>query len=1052
MRKMTLVLAFVLVLSAQFLFAAVTGKIAGVITDSETGLPLPGVNVIVENTMLGAATDITGYYAILNVPPGMYTLKATMIGYAPMTATGARVLIDLTTTVNFRLQTEVIAGETVTIVAERPVVRQDIAASQTNLSVEEIEALPAVSVERVVGMEAGIRGLTIRGGGASQTAFVVNGFTMRDERDNQPYTAISYTAVDEIKIQTGGFSAEFGNIRSGLINVVTKQGQKDAYHFGLLTRYSPPSPKHFGLSPNDPESYWIRPYMDDEVCWTGTSAWPAYLQSQYPGFDGWNAVSEKTLLNDDPSDDLTPEAAQRLFLWQHRRELDIRKPDYDFDVSFGGPVPLIGKPLGDLRFFASYRRSQNMYIIPLSDDASRDYNAQIKFTSDIREGMKLTIEGMMGQVTGTNDNNSGNGGLFSGSWGIAEALSRGPKYIDCRIYCPDYWCPTTIKRNSVGAKFTHVINAATFYDVTLQRFESLYDTNPGPARDTSRVYLFGNNWYVDEGPFGFYGDPANGIGSGLRMGVGMSNSRDTSRVATYSLKFDFNSQINRFNHIKAGIELVVTDNDVNYGRYDKSLTGSNINSRWHTYPARGAIYAEDKLEFKLMIATLGLRLDYSHAGGEWYDYDTPYTDAFSAANYTTIDTLLEKSPTKRIFNLSPRLGVAFPITVNSKLFFNYGHFRQIPTPENLYLIRRYSGTKALSRLANPNNPLPKTIEYELGYEHNLFDQFLVRLAGYYKDSSLQSRLVTYENLKNTVSYSVTEPNSYQDTRGFELTIRKNRGNWIQGFVNYTYEVTTSGYFGFGTYYENSSQQRTYETETRSHYQEKPVPRPFARANIDLFTPVKFGPKVLGLYPLEDWRLNVLLDWRAGIWATWTGGGSIPGILYNVQWRDFWNLDLRFSKSFRFGKSDVEFFLDISNVLNYKYMASSIGFVDGEDYNSYMKSLHLPAKIGDELGYGNIPGEDRPGDFRDWSVAYQPIERLTAVNETVTGAGGVIYYVSDTERYMEYTGGQWMEVEAGRMDKILDEKAYIDMPNQTFLTFLGPRQYFWGLRISFDVFK
>ncbi|WP_243663569.1 carboxypeptidase-like regulatory domain-containing protein [Rhodothermus marinus] len=57
------------------------GRIAGVVTDAATGDPLPGVNVTIEGTTLGAASDIDGQYYILNVPPGRYTVRASMIGY-----------------------------------------------------------------------------------------------------------------------------------------------------------------------------------------------------------------------------------------------------------------------------------------------------------------------------------------------------------------------------------------------------------------------------------------------------------------------------------------------------------------------------------------------------------------------------------------------------------------------------------------------------------------------------------------------------------------------------------------------------------------------------------------------------------------------------------------------------------------------------------------------------------------------------------------------------------------------------------------------------------
>lgn len=1013
MKKLSLVV-LLLVLTLP-IYAGITGKIAGTINDSDTGEPLVGVNVLVEGTSLGAATDLNGYFVILNIPPGLYRLKASMIGYASYQVTNIRVNIDLTATVNFTMKPEVLMGEEVQVVAERPVVQKDISASQANLNIQEIESLPIVNVSNVVALEAGVRGLDIRGGSSDQTAFMVNGFTMRDERNNQPYTSISFTSIDEIQIQTGGFNAEFGNIRSGLINVVTKEGRRDRYTFSTLSRYSPTAQKHFGQSVNALDSYWLRPYVDEAVCWTGTAngAWNEYTRKQYIDFEGWNSVSEKTLKDDDPSNDLTPAAAQRLFMWEHRRELDIAKADYDIDLSFGGPFPLLYSPFGNLRFYASYRRTRDMYLVPLSKDSYQDYSGQIKLTSDIGRGMKLTIEGLLGQETGTNDNNSGDPGIFRSPEGIASALSNGPKYIDGRMYGTDYWCPTQVARNSIGAKFSHVLSAKTFYEVTLQRFASNYDTNPGAPRDTTRKYLFGNAFYVDESPIGYQPAPSTGI-VGLRMGVGMSNSRDSSNVTVYSGRFDFTSQIDRYNQVKAGAEIIYSDNNVNYASVDEFLQSGRSKSVWRTFPMRGAIYLQDKLEFEAMVANIGVRLDYSDAGGEWWVYDQ-YDKAFAAKYSPGMDTLLEKSSPKKILHLCPRLGVAFPITENSKLYFNYGHFRQMPTPENLYLLRKFTYTNSVTRVANPNNPLPKTVAYELGYEQNLSDQFLLRIAGYYKDSSLQPSLVNYESLDYSVDYSVTKPNSYQDTRGFELTMRKNRGLWVQGFVNYTYDVTTSGNFGFPYYSENPAVQREYERETRANYQEKPVSRPYARANILFFTPLKYGPRFYGLYPLADWDLNILADWRAGDHFTWTGGGSIPGIVNNVQWVDYYNVNLRLSKNFNIGSADIQFFMDVNNLFNIKRL-SRYGFVDSKDYDAYMKSLHLPKGIGDELGYGNIPGNDRPGNYR--TVPYEPFDP------------------NDPDK--------------ARKQRILDTKAYIDMPNLEYFNFLNPRDIYFGIKVNFSL--
>jgi len=403
------------------------------------------------------------------------------------------------------------------------------------------------------------------------------------------------------------------------------------------------------------------------VAWTGTKngAWDQFTQLQFPEFEGWNSIALKSLKDDNPANDVTPEAAQRVFLWQHRRNLDIVDPDYDFDASVGGPVPLVGSKLGDLRFLASYRTAQEMYVIPLSKDGFRDFNMQLKVTSDLSAKMKLVVEGIRGRSVGTNTNNAGLPGIFRSPESIGSVMNR-VSFIETRIFATDYWAPSAITRNSIGAKFTHVLNPSTFYEATLHRFDSQYRTAPGRGRNTSQLFLFGNNYFVDEGPFGFQPQPSTGI-NGLRMGVGMSNSRDSSDVAVYSAKVDFSSQLDRYNQIKAGVEAVYTDNKVNYASVDVFLPSGRTRSQWHTFPVRGAFYVQDKLEFQGMIANLGVRLDYSHAGGEWYNYD-PYNKSFSSERSLGLDTLLEKTSTDRIFNVSPRLGIAFPISVNSKLY------------------------------------------------------------------------------------------------------------------------------------------------------------------------------------------------------------------------------------------------------------------------------------------------------------------------------------------------------------------------------------------------
>ncbi|HMN48929.1 MAG TPA: TonB-dependent receptor [Ignavibacteriaceae bacterium] len=1062
MRKLLLLSTLVLQIFFIQTFAQV-GKINGVVRDANTGEALIGANVLLEGTTIGAATNVDGYYSITNVPPGTYNLKASMVGYAPQVITNVRVNIDLTTDINISLRSSAFETEEVVVVATQPIVKQDVSASVVNLNIKEIENLPVANVSSVIGLQAGVQGLTIRGGASDQTAFVVNGITLRDARNNTPYTGISLTSVGDMQIQTGGFNAEYGDIRSGLINVVTKEGSKSNYSFAIISRYSPWERKNFGDPFNSPNSYWIRPYIDDAVCWTGTDTpwdpanglgWDPYTLRQYQEFKGgWNSVSQKLLADNDPNNDLTPQAAQQVFLWQHRKVMDVKRPDFDIDMTLSGPVPY-GEHLGNLRFAASYRRSQTMYLIPLSTDAYRDYNAQIKVTSDIAEGMKLTLEGLLGRQTGTNSSRSGGPGLFSSAAGIANQLDfrSGLSYLDTEIFSYDYWAPSQITTDMEGFKFTHVLSPKTFYEITGSRVATDYKTAPGRYRDTQTLYYFGGVGY-NEAPFGNFSGTGGGIGSAMNLGLGWSNSRDSSKLAVYTLKGNYASQVDKYNYVKSGFEFIYTDNNVNYALVEPSLPTNNSQSKWHTFPLKFAAYAQDKLEFEGMIANIGLRLDYSDPGGEWYVFDQ-YNAALSGQYASQINSLLPKEKTKKQLNLSPRLGVAFPITVNSKLYFNYGHFRSIPLPDDLFLLRQSQAFFNITRIANPNNPLPLTVAYELGYEQNLFDQFLLSIKGYYKDVKDQTISVHYVSRNGTVDYYQPEPISYADIRGFELEFRKNRGEWITGFVNYTYMVSSSGYFGYTFAYQDPLVQAQREVTYKSDIQQnKPIPQPYARANIDIFTPDNWGPEIGGAKILDQIRLSILGSWSSGNHFTWTGGGAVKsGFLNNFQWRDAFNVDLRISKTIYLGPVNVELFADIYNALNIKYMSYyRAGFRNQDDYDKYMQSLHLPAdKVKDFNSYGNIPGNDTPGDYRDPSVSYQPLEYANNIQSVTSPNTVAYYYDAATGSYYQWSGQSWSYVRSSVIEDVLNKKAYIDMPNLSYMTFLGPRNVFFGIKLNVNL--
>ena len=1057
---------------------AQTGKIAGQATESSTGEALPGVNVSISGTTQGAITDADGYYFIVNVRPGSYDLRASFIGFATEVHEGIRVNIGLTTEIDFVLQEEAVGLEEVVVTDVRPVVQRDVSASVVNITAEEIENLPVTDIERVIGLQAGFeRGLTVRGFGGDQIQFMVDGLSMASGRDNTPYTGVSYTSVQEVQVQTGGFNAEYGNVRSGLVNVVTKEPERNRYFVDAIVRYSQTSQKNFpgvDVEGNDVDmlssetSFYIRPLVDPDVAFAGTGAWPSWMQSEYYTFAGWDAIAEGYNGREETS--FTGQQLQSVFFDHYlRNDISVSAPDYEIDATIGGPVPVLSNLLGDLRFTASFRQTQTAYAFGgHARDAFQERTGQAKLISNFSPGMKLTLSGLYGQQMGLNRNESGwpdlttgdrlyypwqSGGLHQSmyGWQDNEEIDQLGGYFSPMLYNL-----MDVDRVMLGAQFTHALNANTFYDVQLQNITTDYYTRTIEPRNLEATYSYLNGGIMlNEEPYGFSIKDQFDQVLGIRTSGHWGSGYDNSSVNRFTGRFDVTSQRNRFLLGKAGVEYIYSNYDTDFGENDPEHPHhTNPKRLWNRKPQQAAAYVQSKLEFRGMVANVGVRLDYFHAGGDWYTYDT-YDRTFSAAiGRAHIDELLDQEPTQRQLALSPRIGISFPVTDDSKLYFNYGHFRNALNPMRLFNIEEGSAG-ALVNIGNPDHPMPRTVAYELGFDQSLFNQYLLRLAGYYRDLGNQPRNVRYISLDDLVSYTTALPWNYGDVRGFEVTLTRNRGQWIRGFVNYTYMVRKTGNFGFSRFDENRTAQQNFVTTTDEHYTSKPIPEPFARFNLEFLFPQEIGPQVGGSYPLGDWRINFLGEWRQGVSMTWDGlnlsgaTGSGPRELQgNVRWKNYYTLDMRFSKSFNTSLGSAQFFVDMTNVLNIRHLYHAGGALFGagdQDLSRYMGSLHLPQSTLPDSPDAGLYGDDRPGDFRKPGVAYVPIIEGQLPE---AGEGGPLYYVAEENKYYEWGGGSFAAADQGKVDQVLDDKAYINMPNRMSSQFLNPRNVFFGLRISF----
>jgi hypothetical protein len=1045
--------AFVLVAFCTVGAYAQSGKISGTVTDAESGDPLPGVNVVIEGTTQGTTTATDGFYNILNVAPGTYTLRASFVGYAAQVVEEVNVNVDLTTTVDFALQEEAVGLDEVVVQSRTPVVQPDVSANVANVSMSEMQSVPVTSVDEVIGMQAGVQGnLQIRGSGADEMDFIVDGMSARNARNNTPFTGISYTSVEEVQVQTGGFNAEYGNVRSGVVNVSLKEGPRDRYTADVLTRYSPASKKYFGPMPNagingevPPEDmgYWLRPYLDPEVRDEGTSAWDQYTRRQYTDFRGWNTVQQE-LENDEDAIVLSKEQLLEEFRWYYRKDMEPTAPDYTVDGSFGGPVPVVSSALGDLRFFASFRQKQDAYLIPQQRDAYRERLGQLKLTSNITSNMKWEATGMLARQYGLSNNSHGFAHIYDSGGEMASSLENARNRDP--IFAKDTYSITNIDRMQIGTKLTHTLGSNTFYTVRLQRNSTGYETGPDPdrMRDPSTIHTIGSKEY-SEAPFGFDNSSFTYTNDGgLELSGPWAMGRDSSDVRYYRGQFDMTHQMTNFSQFKGGFDFNYTDFNSAHERVDPTRPSlSNPDYYWHRYTSQGAAYLQNKLEFQGMVANLGVRLDYFKPLGTWYAYDT-FERAFASNEPETID----QEPIEGSWELSPRMGISFPVTTNSKLYFNYGHFRNVQQMHDLFVVREIFAGASIDRIGNPQMPMSKTVSYELGFDQNLFDTYLLRISGYYKAQSDQPRYVDFESIDGRVNYDTPLPLNYGDVRGVEFSIRKNTGRWIRGFANYTYMVEKSGNFGYGNIYENRQQMRD-EVRLSREIVAKPNPQPYAKFNIEFLTPTEFGPALGAIHPFANLRLDFFGDWGSGDIDTWAGPGGSAQLSDNIQWKSYKMVDMRLAKDIEMGVGSAQLFVDVSNVFNIRNFSQNSAFLGDFDRQQYLESLHLPEDTFEEVEqepYLWVYGDDQPGDIRDWDVEFHPIEAVRGLPSS--GHPRPLYYDKQTEDYYEWDGSSFVEADEGLVNQVLDDKAYIDNPNSRYFTFLNPRQFQFGMRLTF----
>ena len=769
-----LLLALVLTTSQQVM--AQTGKISGRVLDASTGEPLPGVNVFIEGTTRGATTGLDGDYIMIGVRPGTYTIIASFVGFATERREGVGVNVDLTTTVDFDLREEVIQGEEIVVTANAVAVRKDVTGSEARVTAETIDQLPVTELGQILDVQAGITtrdgGLHIRGGRSSEVLFMVDGVPVSDTYDGSQSIQLENDGIQELQVISGTFNAEYGNAMSGVINVVTKEGSSDKFSGSV------------------------------EV-FTGT-----YLVGDDEGSSILRGTDVEELTNPVTGvlyDDIDP-YSYLPFQADHFRNLK---------VSLEGPI------LSDrITFFALGRYFENegwLYgarnfntdgtvgdgsLVSMNSSEKFSWQGNLKFR--LNNSMTLNAIGL-GSFSTRDDLGILNGRYTTFRWN--------PGGIP--IYTDDGY--------DAKLKFTHIISPTTFYTLNLATFfreaeSNLYDD---PFDSRYNDFLFNPPDTVQTGGGRF-----------LRGGTDLTQFNRSTR--SYMVKFDLSTQLGKHHLVKGGVLArldvlkltnyfllpAISETGVAVEPFEPRIpeeTSSAFAAFDNVEPITISGYIQDKIEYESFIVNAGIRVDYFDSRGQLPanpndpNIFNPLTklNLFRDTNGNGVIEPEEETPDNALtvedreaywytdaspkLQISPRLGVAYPITAEGVIHFSYGLFFQIPTMENLFdqsdfKLPALSGS--YGPFGNPDLEAQETTMYEIGFKQGLGGgEYVVDLTAYYRDvrNWVSTSTLIPTDLPG-VNYVIHTNRDYANTRGITLTFnRPFRGNY--GFdTSYTFQV------------------------------------------------------------------------------------------------------------------------------------------------------------------------------------------------------------------------------------------------------------------------
>jgi hypothetical protein len=949
----------------SLIHAGVTGKIRGTVKDAATGDPLPGANVLITHSWnegteapfssnMGAAAGMSGDFNILQVPPGLYSVTATMMGYTKNIKQKVKVSVDRSTNLEFELKAEVLdLGGEVVVEATRDIIQMDVASTETYISDEQIENTPFTNrIEDVISLQSGVSGnliegeIKIREGEAMEVGFLLDGMDMVDQKNNRPVMSVQTGTIQEIKVMRNGFNAEYGRSRSGVINVITKNPE-DRLHFSIDYQFDPAHRPHYGRDAYDPDWNAWRLYAGENAFEGDSLITPDGRYENITRWIGWDKYAEELLNDNNPNNDLTAEEASELWKWRHRPVSYGDKNGHNIDVALSGRVPL-------LPWRTNFLMGGKYELRPFSwPQSRRNYDERIsslKLVNKFGQNMKLILNSLYSEVRTVSQGSS------TSLWSNEDLISYGGG--GGTGYYP-YYKPTLDRFTTVlGAKFVHTVSPKLFYEVNLNHFYNTWSLDrPDTAKAEDGRYFHGRLYYDPQSGWIPKELGADDAVSGSRM-YGGALTWDNSSNRRTTLSAFMTNQFHPAHELKAGFEFnynIMKEDRLHW--HDEDSTQA-YTQNYNAKPFEIAAFIQDKIEFKGMVANVGVRLDYFNTNGAFPQPDS----SLNYVNTTIYEAYLDGTyPTVRAkpkLYVSPRIGISHPLSSRSKIYFNYGHFVQMPKTEALYHVLVDHSMPRITFMGNPEMTFPKTIAYELGCDIGISDFFQLHIGGYYKDYSDYESGMVYAHSDQSLVMEWYDQNNYKEIRGIEIELRKPVGQFITGWFNYNYvkkseadlEIPNLSDIPIITDDPNIGRNGVLWGVPRSIVSQL---TPNARGVITFKAPSGWGPKVNNYSILGNTNLSLQVFYQGGEEHEHPRG-SFRDAHPDVRFRylDKYSANMRLSRLFRLNSMNIEFYMDASNIFHTKFR----NLPGGRSREDYYDDLYESGRL-DEVGTDKLSDSD-----------------------------------------------------------------------------------------------